>query len=259
MIYVINGKIKRFEIFSPKTTLKAWYDKQADKPDICCNASLYSSATKPIGTIYDNGKLINNAGGGFGIGTKDGVNVSFGSPWAEWKDYITGYYGLIQNGTPCEPTWEDKYVFDKALNRIAIGQLNSGAIAIYTADTKTIKAFRDVGFQNGFTNLVNLDGGGSRALCYMGKWIYTSTRTPYNAIAIWLEKEEGEHGLKAKCIAKTQVFDSKGQTETGRYISKGDVCQIGGITEKLLIEVTYPVTAGTRTAYVKSLSNFIPE
>ena len=65
-------------------------------------------------------------------------------------------------------------------------------------------------FLDSFKSLCNLDGGGSRALLWMGKWIYTSSRTPYNAIAIWLEDgndiEIGDGNLKVKCKKKTSVY-----------------------------------------------------
>lgn len=42
-VYKIPRKIKRFEIFQPKTTLKKWCGKQTNKPNILFNASLYTN------------------------------------------------------------------------------------------------------------------------------------------------------------------------------------------------------------------------
>lgn len=262
-IYKITNKIKRFEIFSPKTTLKKWYNNQSDKPDILFNASLYTSTNKPCGTIWDNGVLVSNQGKGFGFGTlTDKKTVVFGLPWDQtYYDYLTGYYGLIQNNKVIDPPWTDKYVFDCALTRIAFGQTNDNNYAIFCEDGKTIKQFANDGLKNGFKHLCNLDGGGSRALLWMGKWIYTSSRTPYNAIAIWLEKEERTvslpDGIKVKCKKKTATYNANGVIEIGRYITVNDVCSINSIiNNNLLIQITYPVSSGTRTAYIKTLENF---
>lgn len=269
-VYKIPRKIKRFEIFQPKMTLKNWYNKQSDKPDILFNASLYTSTNKPCGTIWNDGVMVSDQGNGFGFGTMDKKTVEFGSPYnKKWYDYLTGYYGLIQNGKAIDPPWTDTYVFDKALTRIAFGQMKDGNLAVFCEDGKTIKTFAANGVKQGFQNLCNLDGGGSRALLWMGKWIYTSTRTPYNAIAIWLEDDEkttvkennaldNVDGLKVKCSKKSIVYNSNGKVELGRSISVGDICVIDPeITSNLLIKITYPVSSGTRTAYIKQLENFV--
>lgn len=261
-VYKIPRKIKRFEIFQPKTTLKKWYSKQTDKPDILFNASLYTSTYKPCGTIWNDGVIVSDQGKGFGFGTVDKKTVEFGQPWdKKWYDYLTGYYGLVQDGKAIDPPWKDAYVFDKALTRIAFGQLNDGTLAVFCEDGKTIKTFAANGVKQGFQSLCNLDGGGSRALLWMGKWIYTSTRTPYNAIAIWLEDgndiEIEDGNLKVKCIKKTSVYNKNGIIEIGRSISVGDICSLNTtVASNLLIEITYPVSSGTRTAYIKNLENF---
>ena len=172
-VYKIPRKIKKFEIFRPNTTLKKWYSKQTDKPDILFNASLYTSTYKPCGTIWNDGVMVSDEGNGFGFGTSDKKTVEFGSPYSKkWYDYLTGYHGLIQNGKVIDPPWKDDYVFDKALNRIAFGQFSDGSLGLFCEDSKTIKTFAANGAKQGFKNLCNLDGGGSRALLWMGKWIY---------------------------------------------------------------------------------------
>ena len=197
--YILPRKIKRFEIFRPGMPLKTWLDKQTDKPDILLNCSLYHANGKPIGTIIADGKMVNNAGGGFGFGTTDGASVGFGGPWAKaWKDYVTGYYGIVQQGKAVSKPWADGYVFDQKLSRIAFGQLKDGRYAVFTANGVNIDQMAVQGVQAGFESLCNLDGGGSRALYWLGQWVHISTRTPYNAIAIWLEPDTNE----AKPISK---------------------------------------------------------
>ena len=191
--YILPRKIKRFEIFRPGMTLKTWLDRQTNKPDILLNCSLYHANGKPIGTIIEDGKMVNNAGGGFGFGTADGFSVGFGGPWAKaWKDYVTGYYGIVQQGKAVSKPWADGYVFDQKLSRIAFGQLKDGRYAVFTANGVNIDQLAVQGVQAGFESLCNLDGGGSRALYWLGQWVHISNRTPYNAIAIWLEPDTKE-------------------------------------------------------------------
>ena len=197
--YILPRKIQRFEIFRPGMPLKTWLDKQSDKPDILLNGSLYQSSGKPIGTIIEDGKMVNNAGGGFGFGTTDGFSVGFGGPWAKaWRDYVTGYYGIVQQGKAVSKPWADGYVFDQKRSRIAFGQLKDGRYAVFTANGVNIEQLAAQGVQAGFESLCNLDGGGSRALYWLGSWAHTSTRAPYNAIAIWLEPEPKEEKPMSK-------------------------------------------------------------
>lgn len=150
-VYKIPRKIKRFEIFQPRMTLKNWYNKQTDKPDILFNASLYTSTNKPCGTIWNDGVMVSDQGNGFGFGTIDKKTVEFGSPYnKKWYDYLTGYYGLVQNGKSIDPPWTDTYVFNKALTRIAFGQMKDGTLAIFCEDNKTIKTFSADAVRQGF-------------------------------------------------------------------------------------------------------------
>lgn len=68
-------------------------------------------------------------------------------------------------------------------------------------------------------------------------------------------KEEAE--LRAIATRKQPVYTASGAVESGRYIDKNDRCEVGGITQNLLIPITYPAGGGTRQAYVRSLEGFI--
>lgn len=238
-VYALPRKIHRFEIFQPGLPLKTWMDKQSDKPDILLNCSLYHSSGKPIGTIIEDGKMVNNAGGGFGFGTTDGASVGFGGPWAKaWKDYVTGYYGIVQQGKAVSKPWADGYVFDQKLSRIAFGQLQDGRYAVFTDNGVNIDQMAVQGVQAGFESLCNLDGGGSRALYWLGQWVHISTRTPYNAIAIWLEKEPKEEKPMSKpfkvCLDAGHYGNYNAGAVTGYYES----VRMWKLTELLAQELT---------------------
>ena len=63
--------------------------------------------------------------------------------------------------------------------------------------------------------------------------------------------------MRAIAAKKLPVCDSMGRTEENRYIAKGDRCELGEITQNLLIPVSYPTAKGMRSAYVRSLEGFI--
>lgn len=238
-VYALPRKIHRFEIFRPGMPLKTWLDKQTDKPDVLLNCSLYHSSGKPIGTIIADGKMVNNAGGGFGFGTADGFSVGFGGPWSKaWKDYVTGYYGIVQQGKAVSKPWSDGYVFDQKLSRIAFGQLKDGRYAVFTANGVNIDQMAIQGVQAGFESLCNLDGGGSRALYWLGQWVHISTRTPYNAIAIWLEPDTKEEKPMSKPFKVCLDAGHYGNYNAGAVKGYYESVRMWKLTELLAKELT---------------------
>lgn len=176
----------------PKMNLTAWAfqhktEQNGEKTfelDSLCNLSLYTALGSPIGTIFEDGKMVHNDGNGYGVGIIRG-ELDFGKPWDKaWTDYITGYTACVQDGKYVPPTFSDKYVFNCSLARIAIGR-KEGRAYIVTDDAVTLQQFSNHAVAKGFDTLVNLDGGGSRHLLYGGKQIYVSSRTPYNAMAFY--------------------------------------------------------------------------
>lgn len=186
----------RAVIFKPGMPLKDWLAKQAKKPFALINASLYdmnSTAKTPTGTIIEDGVMVHSQGNGYGFGVTTADEMAFGGPWDghSWKDYITGFTGIIQGGKYVAPAFSNPYVFDTELSRIGLGE-KDGVFQIVVDDGVKIDGYAQNGIYTGLTTLINLDGGASRYLYYDGKTIYSSDRTPYNAIAFYLvdEKEE---------------------------------------------------------------------
>lgn len=238
-VYALPRKIGRFELFRPGMPLKTWLDRQTDKPDILLNCSLYQTNGKPIGTIIEDGKMVNNAGSGFGFGTADGASVGFGGPWSKaWKDYVTGYYGIVQQGKAVSKPWADGYVFDQKLSRIAFGQLKDGRYAVFTANGVNIDQLAVQGVQAGFESLCNLDGGGSRALYWLGRWVHISTRTPYNAIAIWLEPDTKEEKPMSRPFRVCLDAGHYGNYNAGAVKGYYESVRMWKLTELLAKELT---------------------
>ena len=237
--YILPRKIQRFEIFRPGMPLKTWLDKQTDKPDVLLNCSLYHANGKPIGTIIEDGKMVNNAGGGFGFGTTDGASVGFGGPWSKaWKDYVTGYYGIVQQGKAVSKPWADGYVFDQKLSRISFGQLKDGRYAVFTANGVNIDQMAIQGVQAGFESLCNLDGGGSRAIYWLGQWVHISIRKPYNAIAIWLEPDTKEEKPMSKPFKVCLDAGHYGNYNAGAVKGYYESVRMWKLTELLAKELT---------------------
>lgn len=74
-----------------------------------------------------------------------------------------------------------------------------------------------------------------------------------------IEGEDEELKIINK-IAKgkiTPIYNANGEKEKGRYIAKGDKCQITNIMlDNCLIKVQYPINNGTHIGYIKDLSKF---
>lgn len=152
--------------------------------------------------------------------------------------------------------------------RTAIGITKAGDFVVYVvtdneaySKRKTAKALAEKMLSLGCTYAINLDGGGSSQVADR-TGVYTSGRLVPGFIAVWLKKDGKEEGkeedaMSVVATAKTSTFNEHGVRESGRYITKGDVCTIKKtVTDNLLIEVEYPVKTGKRTAYIKTLENF---
>lgn len=189
-LYDITGY--KAQYIKPNTNLIMYAN--FTNPFALINASLYNGVSttvrpqKPIGTIIEKGKIVNNAGNGFGVGILKGSDkISFGNPWQNWEYYLTGYNSPVQNGKYVVPGFKDRYVFDCQLSRIGLGQNKAGKTFIVIDDYVTLKQFAENAIAQGIVTLVNLDGGASRHLRYNYKNIYISYRIPYNALAFYTE------------------------------------------------------------------------
>lgn len=172
-------------IIYPSTSLATWTKNNVSFAVI--NASLYNMTTRePVGTIIKNGQLVHEEGEYLGCGIiKETNKLTFGLPHEKnWKDFLTGYIGPVQNGQYVKPPFTDQYVFNSKANRIGLG-VKANKTYIVTDDAVTLEQFARNAISNGFQTLINFDGGGSRHLYYGGKTIYSSNRIPYNAIAFY--------------------------------------------------------------------------
>lgn len=194
---------------------------------------------------------------GFGFGIREG-RLYWSWQGSGYPDWFGQMYSYVKDGALTVPasrgTGKD--------GRIGVG-ITDDALILAGCDKgsgMSARAFMDWAFPG---CPYALEGDGS----YSAQWITPDSQSGITREVVWYlcvwTKEDNQEGgkeemtIKATCTAKTSVYDSAGKLESGRYIAKGDVCQIGpGITDNLLIPVEYPVAAGTRSAYLKSLANF---
>lgn len=193
-LYDVTGC--RVEYIKPDTNLSVWAAK--NRPFAVCNASLYDGgiqfyrrpAGPPVGTTFEDGRLVRNEGNYPGVGIHEG-RFYFGGPYEKaWAYFLAGYNAPVIGGVYNRPEWEDAYVFGSRNARIGIGKLKDSRTVIVTDDNVTLEQFAHHAISKGFVTLVNLDGGGSRHLHYNGQPIYSSPRIPYNALAFYREGKE---------------------------------------------------------------------
>lgn len=187
-----RGEIRKVDIvYLNGLTMGEWYNKQSDKPNILINASLWDADGDPIGTIWEDGKMIRDEGNGFGFGIAQNGDWGFAAPWdIKWTDYLTGYPALIQNAK-ARTDKVDNYVQNSKNKRSVIATAGD-RLYLITANNMTIARLRNALLSFGVYHAINLDGGGSSRLMVNGKAINSPTdnrRCP-NAIAVWLKNEE---------------------------------------------------------------------
>ena len=183
-------------------TMGQWYAAQEEKPDMLMNGSLWDK-TGAIGTIWQDGRLIRNEGTGFGFGVNTAGGWGFADPWEiKWRDYITGYPGLVKAGKAL-PDSVDSYVMNAKTKRSAVAAAGNRLYFI-TADGMTVPAFRAALVNFGVYSAINLDGGGSSRLLVDGRAVNSPAddrRCP-NAVAVWLKKSQSPGGALGGGLAE---------------------------------------------------------
>jgi hypothetical protein len=177
----------------PKQTLKAFYDKQEDKPDIICNGGFFALSTgETIFNFKDNGKTVsNNAQYRWGIGTVNG-ELKFGCIDNEkFDDFVSAYPPLVEEGKVINITYAKE--LDYKARRTMLG---------YDKDNVYIVAVESPGMKYGEMQLlmfglgcefaINIDGGGSTKILEKGKSITSilHNRAVDNVVAVYLKKEK---------------------------------------------------------------------
>lgn len=252
LVRALNGKSEKCESVKARTGA-----------DIVFNGSAYNMTTYAIdgaltvdGVVYGTGRV--------------GLGFSFNGnkyAWsylnnAKYPDFVGGFGLLVHNGAKKIVNPKNDRDARTALGITADNRLIIMVIGENSPDMCSTDTLADKMLAVGAVNAINLDGGGSSQVIAPDCTI-DSARNVNNYICIWLNKpivpaQPSTDTLTAKATAKVQTLGSDGKPEYGRYIAIGDVCTIHStITPGLLIKIEYPTSAGKRTAYVRSLDNFL--
>ena len=220
-------------------TMGQWYAAQEEKPNMMINASLWDK-TGAIGTIWQDGRLVRNEGNGFGFGVNKAGGWGFADPWGvSWRDYITGYPGLVRAGKALSDS-VDGYVMNSKTKRSAVAAAGNRLYFI-TADNMTVAGLRAALVSFGVYSAINLDGGGSSRLLVNGKAVNSPTddRKCPNAIAVWLKKEGQSPGGALGGHPGVAIWPEKDKDTTGENPTRA-----GTQEDEVMSKMTVAIDAG---------------
>lgn len=270
-----NAEIAKMRNYVPgKCVSLAEVRKVFPDADYIVNTALFGMDTgEIISRVVADGKRYGSESSwtstwGIAFGDEQGPRLSWDNG-AKAPEFLGPYSSLVRDGVIGDGL-NDK----SKRGRTAIGLSKTGfeliCIPDNCEDVTSTKALAQLMLDRGCTFAINLDGGGSSQFIAPSRQ-YSSGRKCPAWLAIWLKKDEKENApvkpdiqekeeavVECICKVKTYTLDANGKKEDSRYIDKNDVCIIGKVTPNCLIEITYPTSKGPRTAYIKSLENFIP-
>lgn len=269
------SKIKKIQCYVNSSRSTAQIVQSSTGADLVINTAIFDMGTNEIlSRVVANGRTYGTkSSAAWGLGfNDDGSVVKTWDNGQNCPNYLGPYsYAVVDSKV-------NDGLNDKAYRgRMLIGITDDSLVVLGFDDSDSSRCRSKTACEGmlgrGCTFAINMDGGGSvqwasknnkYKTCFSGRkvpaflCIYLKEDTKEESTDVDDNKTEstGNKKLRAVATKKMNVYDKYGKKESGRYISKNDVCEIGPIAANMLIEVTYPVSSGTRTAYVKSLENF---
>lgn len=269
------NKIKKIQCYVNSSRSTAQIVQSSTGADLVINTAIFDMRTNEIlSRVVANGRIYGTkSSAAWGLGfNEDGSVVKTWDNGQNCPSYLGPYsYAVVDSKV-------NDGLHDKAYRgRMLIGITDDSLVVLGFDDSDSSRCRSKTACEGmlgrGCTFAINLDGGGSvqwasknnkYKTCFSGRkvpaflCIYLKDDTKEESTDVDDNKTESTCDRKLRAVAtkKMNVYDKYGNKESRRYIAKNDVCEIGEITSNLLIPVTYPVSNGTRTAYVKSLENF---
>lgn len=182
----------------PKETLKQYYNRQSEKPDLLINGGFFDMSTG--NTIFDyinEHTIINDSNIVlYGMGLLDNGELEFGQmdSGISWKDFIGAYPPLIVNGRKTTINIAQEINYNARRSILAYNKENIYLIAIELPGMNFTQ-MQDLLLDLQILYAINLDGGGSTKILHNGKSLTSVlyNRAIDNIIAIYLkEKEENQ-------------------------------------------------------------------
>lgn len=196
------GKISVEQCNQPKETLGAFYNRQATKPDVLINGSLFgmNGGIPCFGLIIDSKVVANDGARVWGIGVTGDANVSYGKlNEKNWKSWISGYPVLIEGGKKTNITDALELNYKARRSIWGISTQNVYLVAV-DYPGMNFSEMQSLMYELGCSDAINLDGGGSTRCLVDGKVITNGLedRAVDNVITVYL-----------KTVAHTQTETSK--------------------------------------------------
>lgn len=226
-LYVHIAKIPRTEIKKidiatcnePAETLDSFYKRQTVKPDLLVNCSLFGmSSGIPCFGLIDEGKIRANDGARvLGVGVKNDADIAFGHINDGWRDWVSGYPVLVQDGK--KTTITDALDLNYKAKRMMWGFNNQYVYIVAVEDPGMLfNEMQDLMCDLGCSYAINLDGGGSVRMLQDGKKVVGSlvNRPVDNVLAIYLKTETSSNTTST--TQPTETIYNKGGQATMKII-----------------------------------------
>ena len=233
---ISKRELKRFEFGlckQPTETLKEYYDRQSDKPELIINAGFFAMNNGNTCFNYiSDGKIVNEVPlYKWGIGVVGDVDVEYGEMYSDkWTGWISGYPNLLDNGEKI------KIDYAKELNykarRTMLGY-NDTTIYIVCVENPgmNFKQMQNLMLELGCKYAINLDGGGSTKMLHNGLSVTkdATNRPVDNVIAVYLKEEPtkkelykvqlGAYSVKKNAQKQLEFIRSLGEPYVSAYIT----------------------------------------
>lgn len=176
----------------PTETLEKFYKRQAKKPEVIINGGLFNMKNGvPCFNLYSEYKYAAQASSYTeGMGIIGEAEVKYGTlkTGAGYRDFVSGYPCLIENGKPVKTTVAKE--LDYAARRSLWGY-NDKYIFLVAVEGKgmTFSQCQNLLLALGATYAINLDGGGSTKILHNGKSITSNyyNRAVDNVLCFYLK------------------------------------------------------------------------
>lgn len=193
IVKISRTEIKKIDIATckePTETLEHFYSRQTVKPDLLVNCSMFgmSGGIPCFGLIDEKVVRANDGARVWGVGIKNDSDISFGHINEGWRDWVSGYPVLIQDGKKITIT--DALELNYKAKRMMWG-FNNQYVYIVAAEEPGLlySEMQDLMCDLNCTYAINLDGGNSVRMLKGDKKIVGGilNRPVDNVLAIYLK------------------------------------------------------------------------
>lgn len=195
VVEIPKKKLKKIDFAickQPRETLKKFYDRQTEKPDILMNGGFFhmSNGETIFNFIDDEKTVVGGHWTEIGMGVYGDNELAYGNLYSgKWRDFVAAYPPLIDEGKAVPITYATELNYKARRSVIAYDADKVYLIAIESPGMKYAQ-MQEMLLDMGVTHAINLDGGGSTKILQDGKSI-TSTvynRAVDNVVAVYLKE-----------------------------------------------------------------------